>query len=114
MIIIRCDVCKDQVPQPGQLPDGWRVHAEYRPNGAGRKVFIRMKHSCPDCPTDISRNAEEDVPLVTVQTGLREVEECARFALLNEEELNGMAREMVARAIAMLDEARARAEKETG
>jgi hypothetical protein len=101
------------VPQPRKSPNGWKIDAEYKRRGT-KRVFRRMRHFCPSCPRDIQRDIDESLPICTAQEGLLEVEECARFAILNEDELKGTARKMVLRALAILDVARMRAEKETG
>jgi len=113
MILLRCDHCGIQAMQIRKMPLGWRTVAEYKLRGA-RRVFVRMKHSCPDCPADIPREGLDDLPVRSAQEGLLEVETCARFALLDDQELKGTARMMVIRALAILDAARGRVLDEAG
>lgn len=107
-LLIRCDTCGCTVPKPGRMPPDWNSHAQYTGRGT-RKKFDRMKHTCPNCPQEIPRpDIEESIPVLTAEQGLLEVEEAARFAMMDEEELTGSARRMVVRALAILDAARER------
>lgn len=105
--LIRCDVCGKTISKPGKMPSGWTTSCEYVNRGA-RKVFVRMTHGCPTCPLDVPREAIEDLPVLTETDALREVEESARYAALEEDELRGSARKLLVRALAILDAARDR------
>ena len=104
---VKCDSCGKVVPKPGKMPIGWRTSAKYVARG-DRNVFAGMLHACAACPMDVSRPGPEDLPILTINQALLEVEEAARFAALDDDGLRGSARRMVVRALAMLDAARDR------
>ena len=106
-LILQCDTCSAKTPKPRGLPSGWRISAMYETR-KGRSVFVRMTHACPDCPMDLERPPEfADLPVLTEDMAELELEEAARFAL-NEKALAGPYRNMLERALAMLDAARKR------
>ena len=106
-LLIKCDVCGKTVPKPRRIPLDWSTSCEYEARGE-RRVFVRMRHSCPACPLDVPREATEDLPVITLEEAFREVEECARYAALDEGELKGSARKLLVRALSILDAARDR------
>lgn len=112
-ILIKCDVCGKIIPQPRRLPTDWSVSCEYKTSKSERRTFVRMLHSCPTCPLDVPREAVEDLPILTLEEAFREVEECARYAAVDEDELKGSARKLLVRALSILDAARDRLSGET-
>ena len=106
-LIVRCDTCRLTVPRNSKMPPGWRTAAEYQRRGT-RRVFVKMKHACPDCPVDVARPMPDGLPVCTTEEALAEVEEAGRFAVMDEGELRGSARKVLVRALAILDAARAR------
>jgi hypothetical protein len=95
------------IPKPRKMLPGWLTSCGYKTRN-GKKVFVRLAHACPDCPTDIPRPAVDSIPVCTVQEGMLEVEEASRFAMTEESDLKGSSRTLIVRALAMLDAARER------
>lgn len=104
--LICCDSC-GAIPKPGKTPKGWRAAPEYKSYGT-RRAFVRVQHACPRCPMDVARPMVDDLPVCTVQEALLEVEEAARFSVVDGDELKGASRRLVVRALAMLDAAHGR------
>lgn len=108
-VLLRCDTCGATVAQTRRLPDGWKISAEYITRNA-RKIFQRMRHACPECPSFHREPTSPDMilPICSAREAHLEIEEAARFAAMDDRELKGSSRKLLVRALAMLDAARAR------